>query len=62
ERLRVDLAMDHGGQIDVDIGQGGSSQHQQETALLSSSIAAETAMDSVADVVTSEKSHLDLLA
>jgi flagellar hook-length control protein FliK len=62
ERLRVDLAMDHGGQIDVDIGQGGSSQHQQETALLPSSIAAETAMDSVVDVVTSEKSHLDLLA
>lgn len=62
ERLRVDLAMDHGGQIDVDIGQGGSSQHQQETALFSSSIAAETATDNVADVVTSEKSHLDLLA
>lgn len=62
ERLRVDLAMDHGGQIDVDIGQGGSPQHQQETALLSSSIAAETATDNVADVVTSEKSHLDLLA
>ncbi|PWF61693.1 flagellar hook-length control protein [Shewanella sp. BC20] len=62
DRLRVDLAMDHGGQIDVDIGQGGSPQHQQETALLSSSIAAETATDNVADVVTSEKSHLDLLA
>ncbi|MGI2121189.1 flagellar hook-length control protein FliK [Shewanella baltica] len=62
ERLRVDLAMDHGGQIDVDIGQGGSPQHQQETALFSSSIAAETATDNVADVMTREKSQLDLLA
>lgn len=62
DRLRVDLAMDHGGQIDVDIGQGGSPQHQQETALFSSSIAAETATDNVADVMTREKSQLDLLA
>ncbi|MBW3517058.1 flagellar hook-length control protein FliK [Shewanella sp. NKUCC01_JLK] len=62
ERLRVDLAMDHGGQIDVDIGQGESQQHQQETALFSSSIAAETATDNVADVMTREKSQLDLLA
>ncbi|MCS6180547.1 flagellar hook-length control protein FliK [Shewanella baltica] len=62
DRLRVDLAMDHGGQIDVDIGQGGSPQHQQETALFSSSIAAETATDNVADVMAREKSQLDLLA
>lgn len=62
DRLRVDLAMDHGGQIDVDIGQGESPQHQQETALFSSSIAAETATDNVADVMTREKSQLDLLA
>lgn len=62
DRLRVDLAMDHGGQIDVDIGQGESQQHQQETALFSSSIAAETATDNVADVMTREKSQLDLLA
>lgn len=62
DRLRVDLAMDHGGQIDVDIGQGESQQHQQETALLSSSIAAETTADNVVDVMAREKSQLDLLA
>lgn len=62
ERLRVDLAMDHGGQIDVDIGQGESQQHQQETALFSSSIAAETTTDNVVDVMAREKSQLDLLA
>ena len=62
DRLRVDLAMDHGGQIDVDIGQGESQQHQQETALFSSSIAAETTTDNVVDVMAREKSQLDLLA
>ena len=62
DRLRVDLAMDHGGQIDVDIGQGGSSQHQQETALFSSTITAEAAMDNAVDVMAREKSQLDLLA
>lgn len=62
ERLRMDLAMDHGGQIDVDVGQGGSQQHQQETALFASSIAPETAMENGADVMTREKSQLDLLA
>lgn len=62
DRLRVDLAMDHGGQIDVDIGQGESPQHQQETALFSSSIAAETTTDNVVDVMAREKSQLDLLA
>ena len=62
DRLRVDLAMDHGGQIDVDIGQGGSSQHQQETALFSSTITAEAATDNAVDVMAREKSQLDLLA
>lgn len=62
ERLRMDLAMDHGGQIDVDVGQGGSQQQQQETALFASSIAPETAMENGADVMTREKSQLDLLA
>lgn len=62
DRLRVDLAMDHGGQIDVDIGQGESQQHQQETALFSSSIAAETTTDNVVDVMARDKSQLDLLA
>ncbi|MGI2205693.1 flagellar hook-length control protein FliK [Shewanella oncorhynchi] len=62
DRLRVDLAMDHGGQIDVDIGQGESQQHQQETALFSSSIAAETTTNNVVDVMAREKSQLDLLA
>ena len=62
ERLRVDLAMDHGGQIDVDIGQGDAQQKQQETALFSSSIAAETTAEQVVDTAHREKSQLDLLA
>lgn len=62
ERLRVDLAMDHGGQIDVDIGQGDAQQQQQETALFSSSIAAETTAEQVVDTAHREKSQLDLLA
>ncbi|PTA51591.1 flagellar hook-length control protein FliK [Shewanella morhuae] len=62
ERLRVDLAMDHGGQIDVDVGQGDAQQQQQETALFPSSIAAETTAEQVVDTAHREKSQLDLLA
>ncbi|MGS0726619.1 flagellar hook-length control protein FliK, partial [Shewanella sp. 0m-11] len=62
DRLRAELAMDHGGQIDVDISQG-ESQQKQPQGSSQSAIAAESfheAQHSTAD--TSQQDQVDLLA
>ncbi|MGS0682070.1 flagellar hook-length control protein FliK [Shewanella sp. 125m-7] len=63
DRLRAELAMDHGGQIDVDISQG-ESQQKQASPMAEFAIAAATANGTELSYSSREQQadHVDLLA
>ncbi|WP_237524108.1 flagellar hook-length control protein FliK [Shewanella sp. KX20019] len=62
DRLRAELAADHGGQIDVDISQGDSQKQQTQQGTQSAIAAANLQGAQPMTAETSQQDHVDLLA